>query len=436
MNKIKQKENVQKISSGDKSEEVQSIIERMPTEWCKWMVICVTILASIILLLGFWIKYPDTVDGQITLSASKSPIRLVAKNNGKIILLSNNNDVVSPKTDIAYIYTGTRYQDVYFIDSIISNSNILDIKMPDSLLLGELSTEYNSFVIALHQYQRFCKSDIYKTMYNTIKEKIEINELIIKNLDHEYVLKKKKFTEVNNMYKKDSVLFFSKAIADNEYKQSQLNKLSIQEDIVRMLNNKMLKQSEINQSKMEMQRLLLEETENGEKLISEYMTRKNNLNSSIQIWKDRNLLISPISGQLEYLGFWKDNHFVQSGQELFSIIPEQSGIYGEVLIPSLGAGKVKVGQFANIKMHNYPYDEFGLIKGKVQSISRMNNVIKQKEQMVDTYLVRIEFPDGLRTNFNINLPLDFESKGSIEIITKSKRLIERLFDNLKSRGDK
>ena len=42
---------------------------------------------------------------------------------------------------------------------------------------------------------------------------------------------------------------------------------------------------------------------------------------------------------------------------------------GEVLIPARGVGKIKVGQTANVKVENYPYDEYGLIKGEVQSIS-------------------------------------------------------------------
>ena len=48
-----------------KSEEVQAIIDRMPTYWVKWVVLCVGVLMGVIVLLGFMIQYPDTVDGQI-----------------------------------------------------------------------------------------------------------------------------------------------------------------------------------------------------------------------------------------------------------------------------------------------------------------------------------------------------------------------------------
>lgn len=75
---------------GEKSEEVQAIIDRMPTYWVKWVVLCVGVLMSVILLLGFLIRYPDTVDGQISVTATTAPVRLVANSNGRIHLLKTN----------------------------------------------------------------------------------------------------------------------------------------------------------------------------------------------------------------------------------------------------------------------------------------------------------------------------------------------------------
>ena len=47
-------------------------------------------------------------------------------------------------------------------------------------------------------------------------------------------------------------------------------------------------------------------------------------------------------------------------------------------------------------------------------------------------MIKIDFPNNLTTNFDYDLPLDFEHKGTVNIIIKPKRLIYRLFDNLKS----
>jgi len=197
-----------------------------------------------------------------------------------------------------------------------------------------------------------------------------------------------------------------------------------------------MKQSEVSRNMLEIERIELEETETREKAFSELITQKNALINAVNLWKERYLQYSPVDGELEYLGFWRDNYFIQTGQELFSIIPDKNNMVGEVMIPSFGAGKVEEGQTANVKINNYPYDEYGLLKGTVKTVSRITNKIETPEGTTDAYLVIITFPDGTTTNFGKFLPLDFESKGTAEIITKRRRLLERLFDNLRSKGEK
>jgi len=148
------------------------------------------------------------------------------------------------------------------------------------------------------------------------------------------------------------------------------------------------------------------------------------------------LQYSAIDGELEYLDFWRENSFVKAGQELFSVIPPHNEVIGEVIIPSVGAGKVKVGQTANVKINDFPYDEYGLLKGEVQSLARITNKIETQQGTGEAYQAIIHFPNGMTTNFGIKLQLDVETKGSVEIITKGKRLIERLFDNLKAKTEK
>ena len=50
-------------SSIERSEEVQAIIDRMPTNGATWIAVITSILIGVVFLLGFIIKYPDTVDG-------------------------------------------------------------------------------------------------------------------------------------------------------------------------------------------------------------------------------------------------------------------------------------------------------------------------------------------------------------------------------------
>ncbi len=424
---------------GEKSEEVQAIIDRMPTYWVKWVVLCVGVLMSVILLLGFLIRYPDTVDGQISVTATTAPVRLVANSNGRVHLLKTNKSQLQKGDVISYLESGANYRHILWIDSALSKLNGNERNhtlLPDTLILGEASSAYNAFLLAYLQYERVLSSDIYSTMRQNLQQQILTDRAVIANLDNEIQLKRQILRTSADQLRKDSLLLVAKAISEQEYQQQHTAHLSLRQTLLNLQSNKLMKQSEVGRNQFEIQRILLEETETGEKAYSDYITRKNELSNAINLWKERYLQYSPTAGELEYLGFWRDNSFVQTGQELFSIIPDKNNILGEVIIPSFGAGKVKIGQSANVKINNYPYDEYGLIKGIVKSVSRITNKLKTPKGEVDAYLVIISFPEGTVTNFGKTLPLDFESKGTAEIVTKRKRLIERLFDNLKAKGEK
>ncbi|MDY5433544.1 HlyD family efflux transporter periplasmic adaptor subunit [Bacteroides pyogenes] len=423
-----------------KSEEVQAIIDRMPTYWVKWVALCVGILMGVIVLLGFLIQYPDTVDGQISVTATTAPVRLVANSNGRINLLQANKAQLQKGDVIAYLESGANYKHILWVENMLNalNENVSSkkISLPDTLILGEVSSAYNAFLLAYLQYERVLTSSIYGTMRQNLQQQIRSDEAVIANLDNEMQLKKQILRTSANQLRKDSLLLAAKGISEQEYQRQRNAHLSLQEAQLNLQSNRLMKQSEVSRNQLEIQRILLEETETKEKAYSDFITRKNELSNGINLWKERYLQYAPVAGELEFLGFWRDNSFVQAGQELFSVIPDKNNILGEVMIPSFGAGKIETGQTANVKINNYPYDEYGLMKGVVKSVSRITNKLKMQNGDVDAYLVLISFPKGTVTNFGKTLPLDFESKGTAEIITKRKRLIERLFDNLKAKREK
>lgn len=62
-----------------RSEEVQTIIDRMPTRGATYAIILTTLLILIILILGFVIKYPDSVDGSDLNNSAYCPCQTSGK---------------------------------------------------------------------------------------------------------------------------------------------------------------------------------------------------------------------------------------------------------------------------------------------------------------------------------------------------------------------
>ena len=149
------------------------------------------------------------------------------------------------------------------------------------------------------------------------------------------------------------------------------------------------------------------------------------LSAQIKAWERDYLLVSPINGIVNQMGVWSSNQNVNSGETVFTVVPtEQDKPKGKALLPIQGAGKVKVGQRVNVRINNFPDQEFGYLIGKVGSISSVPTT-------EGFYVVEIDFPHGMKTNYEKTLPITQQMQGSADIVTEDLRLMERFFMPMK-----
>lgn len=83
------------------------------------------------------------------------------------------------------------------------------------------------------------------------------------------------------------------------------------------------------------------------------------------------------------------------------------------------SGKLKIGQIVNIKLNNYAYQEYGMLKGNVKNIS----VMPQKE----TIAIEVALADNLTTTYHKLLDYKEEMEGTADIITEELSVFERVF---------
>ena len=135
----------------ERSEEVADIIERFPTGWTNIISVIMTVVVLVTLFLAFFIKYPDTVSGQLIITGQQAPVRIVSSIDGRLHLCIPNKAVVHMGQCVGYIESGARYDDIMQLDSIcgIKLRPDVGIDLPDSLNLGALSARYNDFALAL-----------------------------------------------------------------------------------------------------------------------------------------------------------------------------------------------------------------------------------------------------------------------------------------------
>ncbi len=437
-NKVNQ--NHQVFYDKQRTEEVQEIIDRMPTKFGWWITSIVTFVFILLLAFGCIIRYPDVVMGQITVNTNISPIKLVAVSSGKLKLkLYKQQSKVREGQIIAYIETTTSPDSLELIKKIIYNYNPLgsaktDILkvLPQKADLGEVTNKYYTFIENVNQLKNFEENKSYLKQIDGLNALLgEQNRSIIANNDR-VAIAKNSMLYTRKFYSRDSILFKEKVISEAELDQAQLNYLNSKDNyqvtfanqINALLNAKQTK-TQINQTEIQMR-------EKGKDLELALISSYNDLKDNINSWGQNYSFKAPFNGTVQFLGFWTNDQFIQTGQPVFTVIPDDKKIYGQVLLPaSAGVGKVKKGQQVIIKLDNYPYMEYGYIRGTVSAISLTTNIKETQQGEIDAYLVTVNFDKGLTTNYGKQLGFKYESKGSAEIITNDRKLIERFFDNLK-----
>jgi HlyD family secretion protein len=354
-----------------RSEAVQNIIGYIPHWIIRWgiTVIFVTVL---ILLVGSWFfKYPDVITSTIIVTTEPPPAPVVAKSSGKLAhFLVENTQTVQTGEVLAVIENPANYDDVIALKKQLSSTAQEKITLAPSsqLTLGELQPAYTRLKRALADYQFFMELDYHQQKINALETLLEKREQLL-----------------------------AKAEAGSDTLQIQIAELQ---------KARLDLQLQYRQQKRQLQLGL---TEAYDHLINQ-----------IEAWEHRYMLKSPFSGMVTLTKYWTVNQQVRAGDMVMTVVPAAAAkIIGKVRLPIAGAGKVQTGQPVMIKFANYPFMEYGTVKGVVKQISQ---IPEDKH-----YVVEVALAEELVTNYGTVLAFKPQMPGTAEIITEDIRLLERFF---------
>lgn len=245
-------------------------------------------------------------------------------------------------------------------------------------------------------------------------------------------MNKTSYSLIKKSLDRDSILYQKKVLSLAELEDAKINILAAQKNFSTanstLANNEYQFESALSQ----LQQLKIQKKETENSLQLNLISSFHELKEAIKEWKIKYALIAPVDGVIEYADFWTDNQYIFTNQEIFSVVPETNKIHAQVMLPEHGAGKVHKGQKVIIKLNDFPYNEYGAISGIVTEISLVSGKrIDASNQSLSQYLVKVDLPNGLKTNYGSELKFKFGEKGTAEIITANRRLYERMFDNLK-----
>jgi HlyD family secretion protein len=219
--------------------------------------------------------------------------------------------------------------------------------------------------------------------------------------------------EANQTLKKGNV------ISDFDYRaeQSKLinKKLSLPQINLSIVNN-VSQQNEKRKELMELENTIRQQSFIFQQALLTYK-------SQIIEWKRKYLLIASTSGKVAFASFLQENQQLQANQTICYINPENSQYFAEVVVPQINFGKVEVGQRVLLKFSSYPFQEYGIVRGRIAFISNIPSE--------NGYLAKVELIDGLTTTNQKVIHFREGLTAQAEIIAKDLRLLERFYYEFK-----
>lgn len=140
--------------------------------------------------------------------------------------------------------------------------------------------------------------------------------------------------------------------------------------------------------------------------------------------------MSPIQGKVALLDIQSNETFIKAGEKLMTIIPKRQELLGKMEVGTVGSGKIKKGQSVNIRLANFEEKEYDILKAKVKEISLVPKD-KQEQNKSKSYIVSIALEQNLKTNYGKKIPFKAELEGQASIVTESRSLLLRLFEDVR-----
>jgi len=415
-----------------RSEEVQEILTAVPTWMIRWGNSLIFVFILGLLFISWFVKYPDIIASEALVTTLLTPQKEYGNITGKMdTILVKDNQKVLANTPLGIVENSANYNDVFYLKSIIDTIRINNksFSFPGNeipmLFLGEIDSDFALFENSYIEYKLNLKYQPYSN--EAIANNFTISELKArlatlqsqKSLNEsELSFQKSDLERHKQLYDEGVISLRDYELKQGSYLQAERNYSNIDASISQ------IRESISNAQKIS-KGIAINSVKEKINLLKNVIQSFNQLKIAIKGWEMKYLFSSKINGTVSFLNIWNENQTINQGDLVFTIIPENNTEYiSKLKTPTRNSGKIKIGQTVIIKLENYLYEEFGSLKGNIQSISH----ISDNEGF---YLIDVSLPSKLITSYGKEIVFKQEMRGTAEIITEDLRLMERFFYRLR-----
>lgn len=408
------------------SEDIQDIIAAVPSWLIRWGITLFFIVLVLIIVLSAFIRYPDIVKATLKIDSPNSPKPIVAKMSGKLVkLLVADNQFVTAGQPLAYLESTADHEKVLTLlvslkhlqQEVLQNKPVDNIYVNDrdNIQFGEFQSAYQQFI------QEFL---LYRSSVNNgflVKKKAYLQKDLTylgqkqSQLKEEKSAQEKDFELVSDEYEMHKKLEKEKVETRAELRQEESKYLAkktilfqTESALISENDNYLAKKSEILELDNQMQQQK-----------AKFLQALNSLISAAEDWKSKYVLTASQPGRISFAGIIQENQVLTPSQEVFYVNPGNEAFFGEMAISQMNMGKVKIGQQVLIKLKSFPFEEYGIISGKINYISD----VPLKDSV---FMAKVDFKIKKSSDLKLPIRLKQGMTATAEIVTQDATVLQRL----------
>jgi HlyD family secretion protein/adhesin transport system membrane fusion protein len=284
----------------------------------------------------------------------------------------------------------------------------------------EFENEKQIFASEMKNYNE--QMSILKDKLGQIKLEKKQKSSKLVNINSELKIAKENLAIIKRLLKKGATSK-KKYLADLAKKQSLVTQSSEIKSSIPILSQKIKEAvTKMDSFKSEKRSLWLKEITKVE-VSYQKLLEKNRANDDREY---RKIITTPVNGVVKKLNFHTVGGIVKSGDKIAEITPVDDSLVIEGKIKTIDRGQVYIGQDVSIEITAYNYAKYGLLKGKLISISP--DSFMSRDGSSSYYKVRVKAKNH---EFASDKPILPGMVANVNIMTGKKTVLEYLIKPLK-----
>lgn len=152
---------------------------------------------------------------------------------------------------------------------------------------------------------------------------------------------------------------------------------------------------------------------------------------SLEFQLSQRVLKVPMDGIVFELPIKSVGAVVQPGETIVEIAPQGSSLLLKAEMPTPESGSLRRGMPVKMKFDAYPFQDYGVLKGKVTDISPTSKVTETEQGKVATYDVEIQLNKNCILTAKECIALRPGDTATAEVIVRQRRIIDLILDPFK-----